>query len=270
MIKNLFLSYVLASLCITHSYADNRLVGNWEMIFEYGKERPLHEVISFSKKGIVSFSNGICAKYKVDQNQLFFITNKLSQDVSIPLSWKINQDDTLSLGENLAKANIYKKISSIADTCDLFKNWQTIQKDDFEFTIPKDWSYQTSAERNNTHYRLFIANPNANKQVMIMASKLITYDQFQPTFLSYLNTIAKKFPFPIIYHSIKHTQLSDYQLNHDDIFIAESPMITSLAFLEKHNDWTSVIIATQNKDDLKEIPKIVKSIKFQNHTIVSD
>lgn len=202
--------------------------------------------------------------------KFFFITNKLSQDVSFPLSWKINQDATLSLGENFEKANIYKKTSSIADTCDLYKNWQTIQKDDFEFTMPKGWVYQSSAEKNNTHYRLFIANPKANKQVMIMASKLITYDQFKPTFLSYLNTMAKNLPFPITYHPRKRTQLSDYQLNHDDIFIAETPQITSLAFLEKFDDWTFVVITTQNQDDLKEIPKIVKSIKFQNNTIVAD
>ena len=249
--------------------------GKWQMVEEYGEKQPQNEILSFSENGHFS-ANGIqCGRYFLSNSSLSLLTGKYGRETEISLKWKKAQHNLLLTTSTFEKANIYKQISSIADSCDITKDWNKVNQQEFSFSLPKEWSYKIEKQTDGQHYRVMIANPDATKIINLMLTKLINKqkaeklnsDQF---LLDAVQQITKDSPYPSSLNQDTQKNFPQYTLKQGNLYYASNKNYKLFASTGKINDWQMAAIMTYSKDQLEEISNILKSMKFDKNKLTND
>lgn len=249
--------------------------GKWQMVEEYGEKQPQNEILSFSENGHFS-ANGIqCGRYFLSNSSLSLLTGKYGIETEISLKWKKAQHNLLLTPSTFEKANIYKQISPIADSCDITKDWNKVNQKEFSFSLPKEWYYKIEKQTDGQHYRVMIANPNATKIINLMLTKLINKqkaeklnsDQF---LLDAVQQITKDSPYPSSLNQDTQETFPQYTLKQGNLYYASNKNYKLFASTGKINDWQMAAIMTYSKDQLEEISNILKSMKFDKNKLTND
>lgn len=253
----------------------NSITGQWQMIEEYGEKQPQNEILSFSENGYFSAKGIQCGRYFLSDSSLSLVTGKYGRETEISLKWKKVQDNLLLTPSTFEKANSYKQISSIADSCNITKDWKIINEQGISFLIPKDWIYKIEKQANDQHYRIMFANVNNQKTIILMLTKLL--NQQEPSALNLDQLLLKMFqeitrnsPYPSSLIQDKTRHFPEYTLKQGTLYYGLNNPYKVFASTGKINDWKIISIITQSTDQLNEIPQILESITFENNKLTNE
>lgn len=266
---------LLALLFLNKLYAaspQQSIIGEWKMIHEYGEKHPSFEIMSFSDDGRFAISNGTCGKYSISAEKITLTISQLTREFTITFQWKIDQEN-LKFGKDITQSNTYARTLEKTKPCNLTSDWQPIKDNSFTFLLPKDWIYKTEKQANGQHYRLMIANKTAEKTIMLMATKLLknqanSVQVLNSHILDSIQKINAQTSFTIDYKLDQNNQFPQYRINHGVVYYGESAIFKSFVSGDKVGDWNIMILITQRSDQLLEIPEILKSLRFDESTII--
>lgn len=253
----------------------NSITGQWQMIEEHGEKQPQNEILSFSENGYFSAKDIQCGRYFLSDSSLSLVTGKYGRETEISLKWKKAQDNLLLTPSTFEKANSYKQISSIADSCNITKDWKKVNEQGFSFSLPKEWYFKIAKQADGQHYRLVIANPDATKTISLMLTKLlneqtsekINIDQF---LLEAVQQITKGLPYPSSLNQDIQKAFPQYTLKQGHLYYGSNANYNLFASTGQVNDWKVAAIMTYSKDQLEEISNILKSIIFVKNKLTND